>query len=147
MKVSETGFALIREFEGCRLKAYKDSVGIWTVGYGHTGPDVREGLEITQARADELLREDIKDVERCLANSVSVAVTQNEFDALASWIFNCGCMRFRSSTLLRLINAGDPDCLAGAEFEKWTKAKVGGQFVDLPGLVRRRKAERALFES
>jgi lysozyme len=141
MKISEKGLALIKEFEGCKLKAYQDSVGIWTVGYGHTGPDVREGLEITQARAEELLREDLHDVERCLANSVSVTLTQNEYDALASFVFNLGCGRLRGSTLLRKLNAGDVDC--GPEFDKWCNA--GGR--QLPGLVRRRKAERELFES
>ena len=140
MKISERGIALIKEFEGCKLLAYRDSVGIWTVGYGHTGLDVREGLEITQARADDLLREDCHDVEKCLSNSVSVALTQNEFDALSSFVLNLGCGRLRSSTLLRKLNAGDA---CGDEFEKWVYA---GQ-TKLDGLVRRRKAERELFET
>lgn len=141
MKVSEKGIALIREFEGCNLRAYKDSVGIWTVGYGHVGPEVREGLEITQARAEELLLEDIADAEKCVRNSVSVALTEGEFSALVSFCFNLGCGRLRGSTLLRKLNAGDVDI--GPEFEKWCFA--GGKKSE--GLVRRRKAERELFES
>lgn len=142
MKVSERGLELIKQFEGCVLTAYRDSIGVLTIGYGHTGM-VREGMTISRERAEELLREDIAHVERCLSNSLQTAVTQSEFDALASFTFNLGCGRLRGSTLLRLVNSGDPDGLAAAEFEKWVYAR----HEKLDGLVKRRKAEAELFRS
>lgn len=140
MNVSDEGLELIKRFEGCRLTAYQDSVGIWTIGYGHTGPLVVEGQTITEQEADGLLRHDARIAENCVAKLVTVPLTQNEFDALCSFVFNLGCGNFRNSTLLRKLNAGDYDG-AAAEFKRWDKA--GGQV--LAGLTRRREAEAEMF--
>lgn len=141
MKVSEDGLALIREFEGKRLTAYRDAVGIWTVGFGHTGPDVHEGMMITEAEADAFLREDVKDAERCVNKYVTdIALLQCQFDALVSFVFNLGCGALRRSTLLQCLLDGDDDA-AAREFIKWNRA--GGQV--LAGLTRRREAEAEMF--
>lgn len=141
LKTSDDGIALIREFEGCKLTAYQDSVEVWTIGVGHTGPDVFRGRTITEKEADELLRKDLAAAERCVNMSVFVPLTQGEFDSLVSFVFNLGCGNLRGSTLLRKLNDGDYDG-AEAEFPKWDKA--GGRV--LAGLTRRRKAEQDLFE-
>ena len=141
MKVSENGLRLIKEFEGLRLKAYQDSVGIWTIGYGHTA-GVKEGDVITEEQATEFLRDDAIFAEQCVSNSIRVPVTQNEFDALVAFTFNVGCGNFRKSTLLAKLNEGDYEA-AAREFHRWNKA--GGQV--LAGLTRRRAAEAQLFET
>ena len=141
MKIGQAGIDLIKEFEGCKLEAYLDSVGIPTIGYGHI-KGVTLGMTCTQEDADEWLREDCKDAEACVNGAVSVPLTQNEFDSLVAFVFNLGCKSFRGSTLLRKLNDSDFDG-AAAEFKRWDKA--GGK--ELPGLLRRRLAEAALFES
>lgn len=144
MKTSDRGIALIKHHEGVRLTAYADPVGVLTIGYGHTSaagaPQVTPGMKITQAGADAILRQDLAKFEKYVTDAVKVPLNQNEFDALVSFTFNLGPGNLRSSTLLKKLNAGDR---AGAadEFLKWTKA--GGK--TLPGLVKRREAERALF--
>ena len=142
MRISQAGLTLIKGFEGLRLTAYKDSVGILTIGYGHTGKDVKEGDEITEQWADALLERDVLIAEKCVNGAVQVPITQGEFDALCSFVFNLGCARLRVSTLLRKLNDSDYDG-AAAEFKRWNKA--GGTV--LAGLTRRRVAEVALFES
>ena len=139
MRISANGIALLREFEGLRLVAYQDPVGIWTIGFGHT-KTVRPGQRISMERAEQLLREDLAVFERCVDRAVTVPMNQNEADALISWAFNVGCGAVARSTLVRKLNAGDR---AGAadEFLRWNKA--GGK--SLPGLSRRRRAERELF--
>lgn len=139
-KTNAAGVALIEEFEGCRLTAYQDSVGVWTIGYGHTGPDVHIALRITQAQADALLAEDLASFEKCVNDAVSHSITPNQFAALVSFAYNLGCQALRGSTLLHLLNQGDVSGAAD-QFQYWTHA--GG--VILPGLVRRRVAEKALF--
>ena len=141
MNISPEGIEFIKEHEGCKLRAYQDSIGVWTIGVGHTS-GVKEGDEIDDAEADRLLREDLVWVEKCIANSVSVALTQNQYDALCSWIFNLGCSSFRKSTLLSYLNQGEDD-LAAKEFLKWNRA--GGKV--LAGLTNRREAESELFLS
>ena len=146
MKTSDRGVALIKAHEGLRLQAYQDPVGVWTIGYGHTTaagpPKVERGMKITDAGADAILRQDLAKFEGYVSSAVKVPLNQNEFDALVSFTFNLGPGNLRSSTLLKKLNAGDR---AGAadEFLKWTKA--GGK--TLPGLVKRREAERALFRT
>lgn len=142
MNISDDGLSLIKRFEGCRLTSYQDSVGIWTVGYGHTGSLVTKGMAITQQEADDLLRHDAKAAERCVSSLVSVELTQHEFDALCSFVFNVGCGNFRNSTMLKRLNAGDHDA-AAQEFKRWDKA--GGEV--LAGLTKRREAEAQLFET
>ena len=141
MNISDEGLDLIREHEGCRLEAYKDSVGIWTCGYGHTY-GVKEGDTCTQAQADAWLREDVRQAEVCVSGAVTVPLTQGEFDALVSFTYNLGCRALKNSTLLKLLNDSDYDG-AAAEFKKWNHA--GGAV--LAGLTARREAERARFEA
>lgn len=142
MNISDEGLALIKKFEGLRLEAYFDSVGVLTIGYGHTGQDVTEGMKIDEAVADALLRRDVASAEGCVNGCVTVEITQQEFDALVSFAFNLGCRTLKNSTLLRKLNASDYDG-AALEFPKWCHA--GGK--ELPGLVARREAEQALFEA
>lgn len=140
MRTSENGLALIRQAEGLRLRAYKCPAGVWTIGFGTTA-GVKEGQVITKERAEELLRDDVKRFEDQVLRLVKVQLTQGQLDALVSFTYNLGAANLGNSTLLRLLNAGDYKG-AAAQFDRWTKA--GGK--ELPGLVKRRAAERALFE-
>lgn len=139
MRISEYGLNLIKHFEGLRLQAYQCSAGVWTVGYGHTA-DVRSGDVIDEAQAGILLLRDVAASEKTVRQHVKVPLSQGQFDALVSFVFNLGRGNFRTSALLRKLNAGD---YAGAanELPRWVHA--GG--LRLPGLVRRREAERNLF--
>jgi GH24 family phage-related lysozyme (muramidase) len=141
VKISEAGLSLIKSFEGCVLTAYLDAVGIWTVGYGHTGPSVHRGLTITQKLAEDILAQDVRRFELGVLNNVKVNLNQNEFDALVSFSFNVGVNALKNSTLLRLLNYGADRSIVAAEFLRWNK---GGDKV-LEGLTRRRQAEKALF--
>ena len=140
-KTSQTGIDLIKGFEGKRLKAYRDAVGVWTIGYGHTRT-ARAGQVISDSQAEQLLRADLADFESCVARSISVTLNQSQFDALVSFAYNVGCGALRRSTLLRLLNRGGYGAAAD-QFLRWNRA--GG--VVLRGLTRRRKAERELFLS
>ena len=141
MNYMEKAAEIIEKFEGLRLEAYKCPAGIWTIGIGSTR-DVREGMTITRAEAIGRLMEDMRDADDCIEEHCDVALNSNQRAALISFIFNVGCGNFRSSTLLRLLNAGD---YAGCakQFARWDKAK--GKV--LAGLAKRRLAERELFES
>jgi lysozyme len=140
MQASESAFALIRRFEGCRLTAYVCPAGKLTIGYGHAGTDVRPGQSITAGQAEELLRADIAPIEQTIAECVTAPLTQDQFDALVVFAFNVGIGALRRSTLVKRINAKDPN--ASHEFDRWTMAN--GRV--LPGLIARRAAERGLFE-
>ncbi|OHX13336.1 lysozyme [Chromobacterium sphagni] len=142
MQTSNNGINLIKQFEGIRLTAYQDSVGVWTIGYGHTGADVRSGLTISQNQAEQLLRTDLGRFETGVGQLVTVPLNQNQFDALVSFSYNLGLGNLKSSTLLRLLNNKDYNGAAG-QFPLWDKA--GGQV--LAGLHKRRLAEQALFET
>jgi lysozyme len=146
MRTSDAGLELIMRFEGLRLEAYQDSVGIWTIGCGHTGPDVHKGLRISRPRAMQLLRTDVSEAEEAVGRHVSHRLNQAQFDALVSFAFNNGGSALASSTLLRKLNAGD---VRGAQeqFGRWVKAKnrKTGQLETLLGLVRRRAAEAKMF--
>lgn len=141
MNISNEGLDLIRAHEGCRFSAYQDSVGVWTIGYGHTR-GVKEGDTCTQAQADEWLKLDVLVAEQCVMQAVTVPLTQGEFDALVSFTFNLGCRALKNSTLLKMLNDSNYDG-AAAEFSKWNHA--GG--VVLAGLTARREAERQRFEA
>ena len=144
MKISDAGIALIKSFEGLRLEAYPDPAtggDPWTIGYGHTG-EVRPGMVITEAEAEQLLRQDIVQFEMCVNRLLQVTVTQGQFDALVSFAFNLGCANLRKSTLMRKLNAGDAEG-AAAEFLVWNRA--AGRV--MAGLTRRREAERDLFNA
>ncbi len=130
---------IIKDFEGLSLNAYLCPAGVWTIGYGHT-KGIKQGMKIDHATAERLLDVDIVDVARSIRKLVKVDLNDNQAQALVSFIFNVGAGAFEKSTLLRKLNKKD---YAGAssEFEKWVYAK--GK--KLPGLVRRRKAEKDLF--
>lgn len=144
MKTSFAGIALIQQFEGRRLEAYKCPAGVWTIGYGHTSaagkPEVKPGLVITKQEANDILVRDLVRYEDAVDRLVKVPLTQNQFDALVSFTFNVGEGALAKSTLLKRLNAGDYNAVP-AELMKWTKA--GGK--ELPGLVRRRRAECAMW--
>ena len=146
MQISDKGIALIKQFEGCKLTAYQDSVGVWTIGYGWTKPvdgkPIRAGMTIKQETAERLLKTGLVSYESDVSRLVKVGLTQGQFDALVSFTYNLGGRSLSTSTLLRRLNAGD---YAGAadEFLRWNKA--GGKVLN--GLTRRREAERALFLS
>lgn len=140
MKISDAGLSLIKQFEGFRANAYLCSAGVPTIGYGHTR-GVKLGDVCTPEEAEAWLREDVEAAERCVNQTVAVPLTQHEFDALVSFVFNLGCGNFRKSTLLKLLNEGRHD-EAAMEFRRWDRA--GG--VVLAGLTKRRLAEQRLFE-
>lgn len=137
---SSTGFALTRNFEGLRLKAYQDSAGVWTIGYGHTGPEVHNGQCISETEAETLLRSDLAAAVQCVRNAVRVGLAQHQFDALVDFCFNVGRGSLLGSSLLRYVNQEEFDS-AAVQFGLWVHA--GGKVV--AGLVRRRAAEVALF--
>jgi lysozyme len=141
MKISSAGIDLIQRFESCRFQAYQDEKGVWTIGWGHTGPDVHEGDRITEDRADELLDCDLDWAERAVRHNVSVIINQHEFDALVSLVFNIGPSAFSSSTLLRLLNSREPRAPIAAEFMRWVK--IGDKVSE--GLRLRRAAEMEWF--
>ena len=133
--------ALIRRWEGCRLVAYKCPAGIWTIGWGSTGPGISEGVRWTQAQADERLARDVEKFMVGVRKLLRRPVTEAQLGAMTSLAYNIGIGAFGSSTLLRLFNAGQAD-LAAAQFAVWRRA--GGKV--LPGLVNRRADERRVFE-
>jgi GH24 family phage-related lysozyme (muramidase) len=138
-KINANGLRLLKSMEGLRLEAYLDAVGIWTIGYGTTS-GVVPGMRISQAEAEAFLKRDLATFEAAIANAIKVPVTADQFSALVSFIYNIGETDFVKSTLLKLLN--QKDYLGAADqLLRWNKG--GGQ--ELPGLTRRRQAERALF--
>jgi len=144
MKTSDRGINLLKNFEGLELEAYQDIAGIWTIGYGHTGPDVRPGMQITEREAEALLRRDLTSREDAVSRLSGVSLNQNEFDSLVSFIYNVGAEAFRRSTVRRRLNRGDRLGAADA-ITWWNKATIQGVLREVHGLTRRRAAERALF--
>lgn len=144
MKTSSNGRALIRNAEGDRPTAYYCPAGVLTIGVGHTGPDVKPGMRITQVQSDTLLANDLVRFEKAVNAAVKVPLTQNQFDALVSFTFNLGAGALQSSTLLKLLNAGD---YAGAakQFAAWNKLRENGVLTVSKGLTKRRANEAALF--
>lgn len=144
-QINSAGLSLIQSFEGLRLAAYVDAVGVWTIGWGHTGSvngsPIHAGLTITRDQADELLRADLTTFEHAVNCAVNRALTPNQFAACVSLAYNIGTGAFAESSVLRRINSGDMNGAADA-FELWV---YGGEGVILPGLVRRRAAEKELF--
>lgn len=139
MKASDTLIGKIKEFEGCRLYAYRDSGGKLTIGCGHT-KGVKAGMAITMAQAEEYLRQDLEPCEKHIS-SLGLKLTQGQFDALSDFCFNLGAGSLAGSTLLKYIRGNSTDLLIMREFMKWThcKGKV------LNGLVKRRKWEAETF--
>ncbi|UNF44092.1 glycoside hydrolase family protein [Bartonella krasnovii] len=143
-KISQEGLALIKQWEGLRLNAYKDAIGVWTIGYGHTSaagkPFVHKGMTITEKQAEELLCKDLRQFENTVAKAVTVSLNSWQFAALVSFCYNVGTTAFCNSTLLKKLNQGEYEAVP-AELQKWTKA--GGK--RLQGLVHRRVAEAGLW--
>ena len=143
--VSTAGINLICSFEGLRLNAYDDGVGVWTIGFGTTiypnGIKVKRGDTCTEAQAKAYMAHDLKKFELAVNSSVTMSINQNQFDALVSLAYNIGTNAFKNSTLVKKLNANDVRG-AAAQFSVWNKA--GGKVMQ--GLVNRRAVERKLFE-
>jgi len=139
MRTSQRGLSLIKSFEGLRLQAYQDSVGVWTIGYGTTR-GVKAGMKISKDQAERMLLHDVARFEPEVERLITAPLNQDQWDALISFTYNLGAANLESSTLRRLLNAGDY-AAAAEQFTRWNKA--GGQV--LAGLTRRRAAERDLF--
>ena len=140
-RIGRPGLNLIKEFEGLSLEKYKDAVGKWTIGYGHLIlPSERFDRPLTESEAEDLLQSDLRKFEGGIIQYVTARISQNQFDALVSFAFNLGLANLKGSTLLRLLNQGKYS-EAAEQFLRWNKA--GG--MAMPGLTRRRAAERDLF--
>jgi GH24 family phage-related lysozyme (muramidase) len=137
---SEKAINLIKKFESCRLKAYQDSAGVWTIGWGTTGDGIQFGLTITQKTADYMLLAHVLEVGLDLTDLFGNKLKQDEFDALTCFVYNIGIGAFKKSTMYKLLKEGKK-FQASHEFSKWVYA--GGE--KLNGLVKRREAERKLF--
>lgn len=145
MKINKAGIDLIKSFEGFRLKVYKDAVGFNTVGWGHLvlpEDNLQFNDIITQQQADDLLIKDLEKFEQGVSKLLKVRVTENQFSAMVSLAFNIGLQAFAKSSVLRYINTGYP-VLAGQRILLFNKA--GGKVLN--GLVRRREAEKKLYET
>lgn len=140
MKINAKGLDLIKSFEGLRLNSYQDAVGVWTIGWGSTGPDIGPGMTWTVQECEARLLKDVSKFEMGVSKMVNVPLTSNQFSALVSFSYNVGLGNLQSSTLLRLLNASKYQ-EAADQLPRWNKA--GGK--ELAGLTRRRNAERDLF--
>lgn len=144
--INKATLELIKSFEGLELKAYKDAVGVWTIGYGHTamagGLVPTAGMTITKEQAEALLLKDLKKYEDAVHRFIRVPLTENQYGALVSFTYNLGPGNLEKSTLRKKINAKDYKG-AAQEFLRWDRA--GGKV--LRGLTRRREAEKALYET
>ena len=136
MKINEAGLSLIKSFEGCKLQAYQDAVGVWTIGWGHTG-GVKAGQKITQAQADEYLRKDLEKFEKAVDKISNGNLNENQFSALVSFAYNCGTGNLNKLCLGRTASE------IGSKMLEYNKAK--GKV--LAGLTRRRKAENKLYNT
>jgi len=139
MKISNTGIDLIKHFEGCELEAYHCAAGVPTIGYGHI-KGVQMGDTITQEQAEQMLVEELNEYEGYINDMVTTPLSQNQFDALVSWVYNLGGGNLKASTLLKVLNSGDFNGVP-AQLMRWNKA--GGKVLE--GLTRRRQAEADLF--
>ena len=145
MKTNHEGRELIKRFEGKELVAYRDTGGVWTIGYGHTSaagkPEVVAGLTITDEKAEEILKQDLGQYERAVDHAIEVKMTENQFSAMVSLCYNIGPSAFAKSSVAKHMNAGNL-AKAASSFLLWNKdnGKV------LEGLTRRREAEKKLFE-
>lgn len=144
METNDKGISLIKEFEGLRLQAYKDIAGIWTIGHGHT-LTARQGMEITNERAHELLKSDLKATEDGVNRALGdVPTTHHQFSAMVALAYNIGVGAFKDSTVLREHKKGNHDTAAQA-FLMWDKATINGKLTQVAGLKRRREAEAELY--
>lgn len=144
MRISQTGLDLIKEFEGCRLKAYRCPANVWTIGYGHT-KTAKPGMEISQEEAERLLIDDMARYEHAVERNVKVPLEQHQFDTLVSFAFNCGEGNLKKITKYLNRNGGNYE-IVPQRLMLYKKARVGGKLRTLKGLVRRRRAECDLWE-
>jgi lysozyme len=135
MRTSDDGVRRLEVREGKRNKAYRDVKGIWTIGVGHTGPNVYEGLAWTDQQIEDALRVDLSVSEDAINRYVTVPLKQCQFDALVSFIFNVGVLAFRRSTLLKVLNRGDYENAAEC-FDMWHIP---------PEIIGRRDSEKEQF--
>ena len=150
MRTSEKGVNMLVAFEGMELKAYKCPAGVWTIGVGHTGKidneEICSGMSITREKALHILGLDLKKVENYINRQpFANGLTQGQFDALSSFIFNIGTTAFHSSTMRKLLSEGATTARVAKEFCRWVYGKVNGKKERLPGLVGRRNREKKLF--
>lgn len=143
LTASRAALDLIASFEGFRARAAKTPDGRWTLGFGHVAT-AREGLSVSRAEAEDLLRWDLRPVEDMVRQSALTPLNQNQFDALVSFAFNIGVSNFATSDVLRYLNQGQPIAAALA-MHAWRRARVNGRVLVIDALVRRRAAEAALF--
>lgn len=146
MSPSTKALEIITHFEGFKANAYKDPVGIWTIGFGTIrvdGKPVKEGMTCTMQQAREWMMEELQAVTPKIERVCTVQLTQPQLDALASFVYNLGIGNFQSSSLLKKINAREP--IVEDLFTRWNKARVDGVLTPLPGLTRRRQSEFYLF--
>lgn len=141
MQINQKGLDLIKSFEGCKLTSYLCPAKVWTIGFGHTGDDVKPNMNISLARAEELLKQDLAKFEQGVQKIVTSTLNENQFSALVSFAYNCGLGNLKSSTLLKKVNINPNDKTIASEFLKWDKA--GG--VVLAGLTKRRASEALLY--
>lgn len=143
MSITDAGLRLVKHFEGLRLQAYVDPVGVWTLGWGHTA-NVSSGTNITVAEAEAFLTADLSECEEDVETLIDVTLDDGQLSALTSFVFNLGPGRLKTSTLRKKLNDGDVDGAAN-EFPRWVYGTVDGVKTKLPGLVRRRDAEKRMF--
>lgn len=146
MLCNQAGIDLIKEFEGCKLNSYQDQAGIWTIGYGTTGPFVTPNMTIEQATADAWLINHIDTVAAALTRMIKTPINENQFAALVSLAYNIGVGAFSNSSALGVLNEGYIDQVP-AKMMLWDKITVGGQHIVDAGLVRRRQAEVNLYNT
>ena len=150
MRASRNALETIIAYEGMKLKAYKCPAGIWTIGVGHTGAvdgqPIQEKMAITETKAMDLLQEDVAKIDKYLnSQPFCKRLTQNQYDALTSFIFNVGRRAFETSTMRKKLCLNEPGKDVAAEFGRWVYGTVNGKKVILPGLVKRRRKEAAMF--
>ncbi len=144
MQLSQHGLEFIKDQEGFKSEAYQDSVGVWTIGYGTikiNGSPVQQGMTCTESQASDWLLADLAWAQTAVNQLVKVTLSQGQYDALVSFVYNEGETNFARSTLLKLLNSGNYSA-AAEEFKKWVYA--GGRII--PGLVSRRAREESLYE-
>lgn len=142
MRISSRGLNLIKKFEGLHLVSYLCSSNVLTIGYGHTGSDVKPNMKITEEQAEAYLIDDVVSSEQCVSSFIHAKINQNEYDALVSFVFNVGPTAFINSTLLKLLNGGADRKIVASEFSRWVKGEGNKE---IPGLIKRREQERKLF--
>ena len=145
MKIDSAGLELIKKFESFRAIAYKDTAGLWTIGWGHL---IKKGEKflgpISSVQGQTLLLQDVQEAVDCVNANTTITLNQNQFDSLVSFTYNVGCEALRESSLLKYVNLGNFTA-AAAEFHKWNHDRVNGKLVVVNGLTNRRNLEAQLF--